>query len=125
MDNLNLPISEMRIVKGSFSYIDSDAYKEEKPYYYSGPLESSEEHLRTNLVYKSVSDVPIRGLRGFGDRLGIETNGWEYLKTPTALSDQNLNPADLEPYLAAATSFLRIHLGAQLVLTYDYRVSNY
>lgn len=124
MDSLKIPKTHMRVIEGSFSYIDPSAYSVEKPYYFSGPLDSSEEHLRTNLAYKDVKDVPIRNLRGFEEHRSLETNGWEYLQTPTTLSDQHLNVADLEPYLAAATSLLRIHLNAQLVLIYDYRVSN-
>lgn len=124
MESPTFPKTQMRIVKGSFSYIDPSAYSVEKPYYFSGPLSTSEEHLRTNLTYKSVGEVPIRDLRGFEDRLNLEHNGWEYLKTPTALSDQCLDIGNIKKYLSAATSFLRIHLNAQLVLTYDYRVSN-
>lgn len=41
-----------------------------------------------------------------------------------ALSDVHLDVGDIKTYLSAATSFLKIHLNAQLVLTYDYRVSN-
>lgn len=64
----------MCVVKGSFSYIDPGAYSVEKPYYFSSPLSTSEEHLRTNLVYKSVEEIPIRDLRGFEDLLSLERN---------------------------------------------------
>lgn len=123
MDRSTISKTQMRVVQGSFLYLDPDAYSKEKPYYFSGPLESSEEHLRTNLVYKSVENVPIRDLRDFEGRTSLEINGWEYLKTPAILSDRHLDVANLKPYLAGAKSFLRIHLNAQLVLTYDYRVS--
>lgn len=75
MDSLTIPKTHMGVIKGSFSYIDRGTYSVEKPYYFSGSLESSEEHLRTNLAYKDVKDVPIRNLRGFEEHLSLKTNG--------------------------------------------------
>ena len=114
---------QMELFHGSFSYIDPDAYGEEKPYYYSGPLATSEEHLRTNLVYKSYPHTPVHDIRGRENQFSLENHGIEFIQTPMTLSDQRLSRSDPEPYLLAATSFLRLHLNAQLVLSYDYRVS--
>lgn len=46
MDAPFLAKDQTEVVRGSFTYIDPDAYGEEKPYYSSGPLAASEERLR-------------------------------------------------------------------------------
>lgn len=107
----------------SFDFLSrSDLYKTEKPYYFSGPLQPSQESSRTNLQYTRHENIDIRDIRGLESQLTLEKDGFVLLHhEPTIELDQ---PTDeqIHAYLDEVTAFIKKELSAEAVVCYNYRV---
>jgi hypothetical protein len=61
------------MTKASFLYIrDSPEFAQEKPYYFSGPLDKEGEALRTNIILDAAARVPVRDIRLYLDLLDLD-----------------------------------------------------
>jgi hypothetical protein len=112
------------VITCSFDYLEKSArYDSEKPYYFSGPLDSDQEPARTNLAYTTHDNIQVRDLRGKEQKLKLEAHGFQLIAhTPkTDLTDPD--EREVQNYLEEISSFIKDELNAELVLAYSYRVS--
>lgn len=113
-------------IQTSFSYLKAkEQYVTEKPYYFNGPLPPDQKHLRTNLEYKDVSNVTVTNIRGGEDTLSLDRHGFELLRLATNidLSGPTWEDLPIQDYLLEMVEVLKRKLGSELVLAYNYKVS--
>ncbi|KAL8962615.1 MAG: hypothetical protein Q9183_005129, partial [Haloplaca sp. 2 TL-2023] len=72
-----------------FDYLSrTKLYDTEKPYYFSGPLDSKQEQYRSNLTYTNVDDIALRDIRGLEGHLSLDVHGFQLIKhTPRSSLD--------------------------------------
>jgi hypothetical protein len=111
-------------VSSTFCYLKwTPKYVSEKPYYYMGPLNPEDEHLRTNLVYENGPEVNIQDLRGNENVLCLARHGIQFLKCdsedPNDLKFEDI-PHD---FLDKISRIVKQELHADTTIVYDYQVS--
>lgn len=108
----------------SFDYLSRDKrYDNEKPYYFSGPLSKDQEHARSNLTYTTHDGIKVRDIRGLEQRLSLEVHGFRLIRHEPRVSLEEPSEQQVHDYLRETAAFLKETLDAELVVTYNYRVS--
>jgi hypothetical protein len=114
------------VVFARFRYIeDSERFRTEKPYHFSGPLDPSEEEYRTNMTFVWHDDVAVRDLRSCLGQLNLGVHGFKFIKYDGEYSDISDNPSALAVYMNQMTALVQEHLAAEAVICYDYRVLDF
>ncbi|KAE8443928.1 hypothetical protein EG329_001238 [Mollisiaceae sp. DMI_Dod_QoI] len=108
---------------GSLMCISDDPkYDKEKPYFYAGKLEASQEHLRTNLEYSQHDGIKFRDIRGFEEKVELSKHGFQIFKHASSQDLERLSEESiLENYLLETSNLVKEYMGATHVLCYDYR----
>jgi hypothetical protein len=111
-------------VSSTFSYLKRDSrYASEKPYYYSGDLPLDYENSRTNLKFEVGPPVLLRDLRVVKEHIHLDTHGVELFKNSSKTLAELRFGEIPQLYLQEMSNIVKIKLQAELVITYDYRVS--
>jgi hypothetical protein len=115
-------------ITAEFQYlIDSDIYRQAKPYYYDGPLAPEHEPKRTNLQYESKT-TPVQDGRGYAHCFTTAEHGFKLMKhkTSTAISDgRNPSQAVIDDYLREVVELLRVEFETPNVIVFDYAVRGF
>jgi hypothetical protein len=101
-------------------FIDRNVYSETKPYDISGPLESAQEHLRTNLKIDN-HKVGVKDVRGFEHCLNINNTGFEFALCPTKCS---FAEEKIEAYLQETAEWVKQRLNATHSICFAYKYRN-
>jgi len=108
----------------SFDYLEkSDLYDSEKPYYFSGPLEKDQESGRTNLTYTNHDGIQLHDLRGVEHQLKLNVHGFQLLNHHSQIDLVDPSDEQLQDYLREVSFFIKDQLEAEVVLSYNFRVS--
>jgi hypothetical protein len=109
---------------GSLFFIkDLALYDTEKPYQYGGPLEPSQEHLRTNIKVETVQRVPVHDLRQLSlTKFTLTQNSFQIMNQPSRYADRLKTEDVLQQYLEETTNLLKELLRAELVVCYNFKV---
>ncbi|KAH8768682.1 hypothetical protein F5882DRAFT_188302 [Hyaloscypha sp. PMI_1271] len=101
---------------------DNPRYDKEKPYFYAGKLEASQEHLRTNLEYSQHDGIKFHNIRGFEEKLDLSKHGFQIFKHSSSQDLERLSEDTiLENYLLETSDLVKEYMNATHVLCYDYR----
>lgn len=100
---------------------DVPAHAHEKPFHYTGPLEPSREHLRSNIKYETCTDVLLRNLRPRMHCLTIEDHGIQFVRSESAHLQALSDPDGRNAYLSETASLIRQVMQADLVITFTVR----
>lgn len=107
----------------SFDYLSkSDVYEKEKPYYFSGRVDSSQKSSRTNLQYVTHENISIRDVRGLVDQLTLERDGFVLLRHEPSIKLDHTTDGQIHAYLDEVTVFIKEKLSAEAVFCYNYQV---
>lgn len=108
----------------SFDYLSrAKIYDTEKPYYFSGPLEKDQEQFRSNLVYTTYDSIKLRDIRGSEEHLSLDEHGFQLIKHTPSVSLDKPDDEQIQSYLSETSTLLKVFLEADVVVTYNYRVS--
>ena len=120
----SLKSTKSEITRGSFMYLkDVPEYQDNKPYYYTGPLPESQEHMRTNLHYENHENIEFHDIRGNESFFTLDRHGFEMTKFPP-LSRGSDNALPLDDYMEFVAAYMKRHMKAELAVSYNYKVSH-
>lgn len=107
-----------------------DRYKTEKPYTWAGPLDPSQEHLRSNIELEQHDRIPVRDLRPVlsSGILSLARNGFDIVSHQsqfTKTNDSLQNGEALGGYLTETADLLKGLLHAELSVCYNFKVVIY
>ena len=121
-DGLSSLANTLPATAASFKYIrDSAAFQTEKPYFYQGPLEPSQEKFRTNIDFETYH-VPVRDLRDIIPSLSLDLHGLQVLHRPSSFTSSLDTEEGLHNYLNETNDMIRRILQADIVICYDVKV---
>jgi hypothetical protein len=101
---------------------DSPLYQSEKPYHFSGPLDSTEESLRTNLTFEWHCNIPVKDIRKHATKVKLDVHGFQVLEHTSKFLDCVQETIALEAYMNESIDLLKAELNADVVICFDYRV---
>ncbi|KAF4446308.1 hypothetical protein F53441_10058 [Fusarium austroafricanum] len=117
MDMLHLENLPKRT--GALSFItDLHKYELEKPYKWTGELDQSKEHMRTNISLESRDDVVFRDVRSLiddNDKLSLQHNGFQILRHPGIADSGIQQESVLKEYLTGLAESIKRAISAELV----------
>ena len=108
----------------SFQYLSKlEVYVDVKPYFFSGPLKSEHESMRTNLHYTEHEGIPVRDVRGSEDELNIDMHGFCSVRRESSIDLSEPDDTATVAYIRETCETIRELFNAEHVVCYDYRVS--
>jgi hypothetical protein len=100
---------------------DTSLYDSEKPYYFSGVLDRTQESSRTNLEFEEHL-VTFNDLRGHEELFNVDTNGVEFVRQKLDLDVGTINDDEIRLYLNTTTAGLKDKFRAEFCFCYSYKV---
>lgn len=106
----------------SFQFIDCPPNRDGAALYYAGVLAPEESSIKLNPQKKTVSDIPVKDLRGSELLLSLEQHGLQFLYFPYFLSLRvDSDKQEIMSYINSINITVKQLFKAELVFTFDYK----
>lgn len=110
------------LVRASFQFIDSPPNHDGHATYYAGVLAPEKSGIKLNPQKQTVSNVPVKDLRGSELLLSLEPHGLQFLRFPHFLSLRvDSDKREIMSYINNINLTVKQLLKAELVFTFDYK----
>ncbi|KAL8902974.1 MAG: hypothetical protein Q9207_004247 [Kuettlingeria erythrocarpa] len=87
----------------------------------AGPLDKDQERYRSNVTYTTEDEIKIRDIRGLEGNLSLDIHGFQLIEHRPRTPLDNPDEEEIKNYLSETSAFLKRTLGAEVVITYNYR----